>query len=289
MKDIALLVGNGVNTISDGITWEQLLNNIIDFCKCKELSKDKDKPFPLFYEEIFLSAIADKSIKNEEALKSYIAEQVSSIPPNEIHQLIREVRPAHIMTANYEFLLEGQTPKQNDGLVQEVKFSVFRKFSIDGLVYWHIHGDCNNPATINLGYEHYGGQLQKMRNYVTSGTDYKAKNLLTMSLARRLKNIGDDFVIQSWIDLFFTKDIHIIGLTLGFAETDLWWLLTYRARIVKYNQEFEVKNRIFFYIPSEYYSADNFKIKLLKATGVEVRPIDIKHGVEYYKHIINNL
>ena len=289
MKNIALLVGNGVNNISEGITWEQLLNNIIEFCKCKDLSGDKDKPFPLFYEEIFLNAIASRSIKSEDELKTYIAEQVSTIRPNEIHELIRQVRPAHIMTLNYEFLLEGQRPKQNDGLVQEIKFSVFRKFDIDGITYWHLHGDCNNPATINLGYEHYSGQLQKMRNYVTSGTDYRSKNLLKQPLARRLKNIGKDFLIQSWIDLFFIKDIHIIGLNLGFAETDLWWLLTYRARIVQYEQTFKVSNKIIYYIPAEYYHEGDFRIKLLKATGVEVKPINIKHSAAYYRYIIDNL
>jgi hypothetical protein len=289
MRDIAILVGNGVNTISEGITWEQLLSNIIDFCQCKDLSKDKDKPFPLFYEEIFLNAIASNSIENEVALKRYIADQVLSIRPNEIHELIRMTRPKHIITANYEFLLEGQTPKQNDGVVQETKFSVFRKFDINGIAYWHIHGDCNKPMSINLGYEHYSGQLQKMRNYVTSGTDYKSKNLITESLARRLKNNDDNFIIQSWIDLFFLKDVHIIGLTLGFVETDLWWLLTYRARIAQYDLSFKVNNKIIFYIPSEYYEADNFRIKLLKATGVDVQPIPIEHGADYYKYIISKL
>ena len=36
---------------------------------------------------------------------------------------------------------------------------------------------------------------------------------------------------ESWINLMFTHDIHIVGLTLDVCEIDLWWLLTYRAQL----------------------------------------------------------
>jgi len=199
-------------------------------------------------------------------LKKFIATEVSKIAPNIVHQMIRDLRPAHIVTLNYEFLLEGTLPEKNMGLVKESLYSIFRKYVVDGITFWHPHGDCHNPISINLGYEHYGGQLQKMRNYVTA------------------------VQIQSWIDLFFTMDIHIVGLTLDFVETDFWWLISYRARQQKYRHDCPVTNKIYYYIPKLYVAKDKmFKIKLLEASGVVVIPIDQQHGVDYYADVIKSI
>jgi len=146
MKDIALLIGNGVNSASKGPNWQDLLNQIMIFCKCPELRTYENKPFPLFYEEIFLTAINNGSITREIQLKNFIAKEVSKIEPNPVHQMIRELRPAHIVTLNYEFLLEGTKPIKNEGLVNESLYSVFRKYTVDGITFWHPHGDCHNPT-----------------------------------------------------------------------------------------------------------------------------------------------
>lgn len=290
MKNIALLVGNGVNAVSEGVSWKDLLNKIVTFCNCPELQTDENKPFPLFYEEIFLTAINNGSIKKEIELKKFIAKEVSNIEANPVHQMIRALRPANIITLNYEFLLEGSKPLGNQGLVNEALYSVFRKYLVDGIVFWHPHGDCHNPISINLGYEHYGGQLQKMRNYVTAIPDYKTKKIAQEPLFQRLKNKGGLKQIQSWIDLFFTIDIHIIGLTLDFVETDLWWLITYRARQQKYKHDFPVNNKIYYYTPKAYVIEDKmFKLKILEASGVIVVPIDKKHGMDYYESVLNTI
>lgn len=290
MKNIALLVGNGINASSKGVSWKDLLNKIVQFCNCPDLQTDEDKPFPLFYEEIFLTAINNGIIKREIDLKKFIATEVSKIEPNEVHQMIRELRPAHIITLNYEFLLEGTKQTKNEGLVNESLYSVFRKYLVDGITFWHPHGDCHNPISINLGYEHYGGQLQKMRNYVTAIPDYKTKKIAQEPLFQRLKNKGGLGQIQSWIDLFFTMDVHIMGLTLDFVETDLWWLITYRARQQKYKHDYPVSNEIYYYIPKSYVvESKMFKIKLLEASGIKIVPIDLKHGVEYYANVIKSI
>ncbi len=290
MKNIALLVGNGVNSLSKGISWKELLAEIIQFCDCPDLKDHEDKPFPLFYEEIFLTWVKKNPRVKEAELKQFIAGKVLQIEPNEVHQLILAATPAHVMTVNYEFLLEGGTPERHSGLINETLYSIFRQYLIDGVTYWHLHGDCKNAMSINLGYEHYSGQLQRMRNYMTANIDYKSKKLLKTPLSRRLKDgNGELQVIQSWIDLFFVKDVHIIGLTLDFVETDLWWLLTYRARQKVYKQQFPVKNEICYYIPEEYAQKADFKLKLLEANEVKVVVIEQPHGLNYYKEIIERL
>jgi len=286
MKDFALLVGNDINNISSGKTWEDLLEDIITYCGISHINR-KDKPFPMLYEEIFLNAIRTKMM-DEKDLKTYIANEVSKIVPNVIHERIRSLNVPHIMTTNYEFSIEGESPKGNSGLVVERSYSVFRKYELNGSTYWHLHGDCNNPASINLGYEHYCGQLQNMRNYTATGTTYKTEGVLKKPLIKRLSS-GGQINYQSWIDLFFTKDIYILGLGLDYVESDLWWLITYRARNKFYKNKVSINNKISYFIPIEFEERSKAKLEVLRANDINVIVVDAQKGVVYYKSVLDRL
>jgi len=39
MKDIALFVGNSINSLSSGLSWKQVLANIIAYCDCSDLTR----------------------------------------------------------------------------------------------------------------------------------------------------------------------------------------------------------------------------------------------------------
>ncbi|SKD08156.1 hypothetical protein SAMN05660461_4108 [Chitinophaga ginsengisegetis] len=287
MKNLVLLIGNDINNISRGQSWKDLLQDIITFCHagdCVEL--DDKKPFPLLYEEIFLTASKNHRIR-EKDLKSFIAIKAAEIKANPLHSAIRELKPAHILTTNYEFTLEGQIPLENTSIIKEKFYSIFRRYEVDDIQYWHIHGDCLNPMSINLGFEHYGGQLQLMRNYVVSGTVYSSKEVPKPSLLRRIH--AREVYFHSWIDLFFTDDIHIFGLSLDFVETDLWWLLTYRARQKFHHKNVPVPNHIFYYIPEEYVAASKFKLDLLTANDVTIVSLPGKDKLGYYESIIKQI
>jgi hypothetical protein len=287
MKNHVLLIGNDINNISRGQSWRDLLQDIITFCHagdCIEL--DDKKPFPLLYEEIFLTASKNHKIR-EKDLKSFIAIKAAEIKGNPIHSAIRALKPAHILTTNYEFTLEGSTPLENTSLINEKFYSIFRRYKVGDINYWHIHGDCLNPMSINLGFEHYGGQLQMMRNYVVSGTVYTSKEVPKPSLLRRIHS--KEVYFHSWIDLFFTDDIHIFGLSLDFVETDLWWLLTYRARQRFHHKNVPVHNKIYYYIPEEYVAASKFKLDLLTANDVTIIALPGKDKLAYYESIINGI
>jgi hypothetical protein len=286
MKDFALLIGNDINNIKPGKSWKELLDDITTYCGVGHINRD-EKPFPMLYEEIFLSAIRTKMM-DEKDLKTFIAGIVSQIKQNEIHEHIRALNVPHIMTTNYEFSIEGFIPKNNSSLVVERLYSVFRKHELNGTTYWHLHGDCNNPMSINLGYEHYCGELQNMRNYTISGTTYKTEGVLKDALVKRLAK-EESVNYQSWIDLFFTKDIYIFGLGLDFVESDLWWLITYRARSKYYKNKFQVNNKISYFIPVEYESRSKAKLELLRANDIDVIVVDQPKGLAYYRHILNDL
>ncbi|MBV7528792.1 hypothetical protein [Chitinophaga sp. sic0106] len=287
MKNLVLLIGNDINNISAGRSWKDLLQDILTYCHtsgCIEM--DDKKPFPLLYEEIFLTAIRQHNMK-EKDLKTFIAGKTAEISPNQLHAAIRALQPEHILTTNYEFTLEGTTPTDNTSLIRETTFSIFRKYTMDHIHYWHIHGDCLNPMSINLGFEHYGGQLQLMRNYVVSGTIYTNKAVPKASLIRRIRH--NEVYFHSWIDLFFTKDIHIFGMSLDFVESDLWWLLTYRARQKFHHKTISVPNNIYYYIPEAYTERSKFKLDLLKANGVTVVSMPAPTKLAYYLGIIEKI
>ncbi|TDQ79077.1 hypothetical protein [Sphingobacterium yanglingense] len=286
MDRYTILVGNDINNITPGVSWGDLLTNI----KTKynvPLLANGSKPFPMLYEEIFLHAIKENNI-DETQLKIYIGEEISRISQNEIHSLIRELSTDNILTTNYEFSLEGTTPTVNNSLIKETTYSVFRQYKVGNKAYWHIHGDCNVPASINLGYEHYCGQLQKMRDYVVNAPNYTSKKIHKESLIRRLK-MQEKLNLQSWIDLFFTSDVHIFGLSLDFVEIDIWWLLTYRARSKYYKKSSFIENKLYYYIQNNYVNSSSDKIQLLKANDVNIIVIDIDDKAEYYKEVINRI
>ena len=90
----------------------------------------------------------------------------------------------------------------------------------------------------------------------------------------------------SWIDLFFTHDIHIIGFSLQYEEVDLWWILNKRQRYKrKFAHENLINNKIFYYG-----YVDCNKEKLLNKFGVQVYSLNSKRTKDYteeYQHYID--
>ncbi len=283
-----LLIGNGINNIYENNpnSWENILKKIAEISK-QNIDTTKRKPFPLLYEEIYIKALKHKGISEGE-LKSFVAYLIDKIEPNEIHELILGLDNKNILTTNYDYSLEKIFLKddkiasvKNEGIIKETKYSIFRHNISSNRKFWHIHGVINIPNTITLGFEHYGGQLQQIRNYVVTGTNYASKEVNEDSLHKRLK--GNKIIDESsWIDFVFKDEVHIIGLSLDYQETDLWYLLTNRARFQLENPNV-FKNRIIYYCPTKY--SDKYKEQLLRANNIEVKYIDeIKY--RFYREVI---
>jgi hypothetical protein len=291
MTDKVFLVGNGINNIRQDYKWSDLINNLIDFIGARGQISLDGKPFPLLYEEIYVEAVKNRNFR-EGQIKAFIATEILKLTPNEIHQQILEAGTAHILTTNYDFTLEGVlTPDtqflENGGAVKETVYSVFRQHSVQGINFWHIHGDANHPSSISLGYEHYSGYLQQMRNYVVTGTGTSYKNKYE-PLTKRLK--GKLTENDSWLDFFFTKDIYIIGLSLDFIEIHLWWLLTFRQR-ANLTKVFPVNNKIVYFYPSDIAAQIKSKLDLMKSIGIipySVNP-DSHDRSQYYFNTLKKI
>lgn len=306
MMKPTLLLGNDINNVNNDVSWSDLLRDLIHDVNQHlygdntiDINNFQDKPFPLLYEEIYMKAILSQDISEYE-LKKRIAGLVGQIKKNEIHERISTDQYRHLLTTNYEHSLENvhkhsKSSLTNGGLIKESKFNIFRNHELNGTHYWHIHGDGETPNSIVLGYEHYSGQLQQMRNYVVSGTNYTSSKAKLKPLVNRLGQ--DGFRVESWIDLFFSSHVHIIGLSCDYIESDLWWLFTIRARRILEKSQFArrypnfldvaIQSRIVYYYPKKYYSKE--KDQLLKANRVETVPIDIEDKLSYYHHILDKL
>ncbi|MDT3249729.1 hypothetical protein QZQ97_02165 [Serratia sp. root2] len=105
MGDYSLLVGNGINNITNGNSWLDVLNNLGETYGIK--IDTQEKPFPLAYEEIYFN-ILNKSQNGflENEIKNYIASKINKIKPNEIHHKIIKLECDNILTTNYDLTFE---------------------------------------------------------------------------------------------------------------------------------------------------------------------------------------
>ena len=284
MKDV-LLLGNGINNLSKNrITWDELLNDIVNLCD--NTISIKKKKLPILYEESFLKA-AKLIGKSEKTLKEEIAKLIGSIEHNSIHEKLLQLNVFDIITTNYDHTLQNYLIKNGKYFTNENKseneFNIFRFNEISGKRFWHIHGDISKPKSIVLGFDFYCRQTHKIEDYLK--TKYDGKFLIPFIVRYNENLITND----SWIDLFFTANIHIVGLGLGFEETDLWWLLTQRARL-KIDKKLKPDNKIFYYEPIGF--TNQVKTDMFKAVEVEVRQfhsIDDAYYIEVIDHIKSQL
>lgn len=283
-----LLVGNDINNATGPYSWANLINGLMEYADASPPINIENKPFPMLYEEIYLNAVK-KHNAPEMRIKTFIAAQTRNMESNELHKNILDLGIQNILTTNYDLCFEktlGFEEKscKNAGVIQENIYSMFRHHNMKSHKIWHIHGSQTLPGSITLGYEHYGGYLQQMRNYVATGTQktYKHKNFLPM--ARRIRKGNVEHL--SWIDFFFTHDVHIFGLNLDFVEMHLWWLLSYRARVIVEGR-FPVTNKIYYYYPAQYEDRSRHKLEMMRISEVEtIKTGNFKNKTAYYNNVI---
>jgi SIR2-like domain len=286
----ALLIGNDINNATADYSWSNLLKDLIAFAKLRDIPNMGGKPFPLLYEEIFLNSSRQHGIR-EKKLKNYLARQAARLQPNVLHRQIMALEIQNILTTNYDLTLEivlnrAEKTVYNAAVKKESLYSLYRFHQCPDHRIWHIHGTLVNPSSITLGYEHYSGYLQQMRNYAVSTT--RNSSQATSSLLQRLKQ--GQVTHESWMDFFFTHDVHILGINLDFVEIHLWWLLTFRARARLLNRA-EINNTIFYYYPQSYEQRSQQKLELLRANDVHTVPLTMKgaNRIGYYERVLERV
>lgn len=288
-----LLLGNGPNQLAGAKSWSDLIQDLRRLVGVRRAPGDDATPFPLLYERFFLQGFAKFSIKESE-LKQRVADHAGQMQAAEIHKKIANVGFGHVLTTNYDHSLEEASGtatdvSKNQGVVVERRYNLFRHHSVEHCSIWHIHGDCEHPDSITLGYEHYSGYLQQMRSYVTQGLSYAHESFPALVADLRKGRVEG----RSWVDFFFDRDVYIVGLSLDFIEFHLWWLLTFRARLYPVS-DIPVSNRIVYIFRGDTGDTgpgDEAKYAMMRANHIELVKVD--GGTDgwsgYYDRVVRRL
>ncbi|HBN9632407.1 TPA: SIR2 family protein [Pseudomonas aeruginosa] len=267
----SLLLGNGINRVAKQRQWTDILQELaIQFGADDLLPQINAKPLSMFIEELCARS-SERFIKAERTVKIEFAKLLRQIEPIEAHTRVCSLFKV-ILTTNYDFTIEeafAGVLHHRAFLAPESRYSLFRRHRAADKDIWHIHGDIARPGSMLLGFDHYAGNLQKIRNYVTDGIDVKSVHYRVSS---PVKNGNLDFTINrqvySWVDYFLRDHIHIVGLGMDFTEIDLWWLLLHKRR------RLHQTGKVFFYhTTTESQTTDTPVTSLLKSLNVEVVPV----------------
>ena len=229
-----LLLGNGLNRLSMPLSWHELLEQLAsELGLAGRIAVDDRKPLSLHFEELCVRlADYDKTRNAEDAVKKRIATLIQAFPVHRLHRDLANLFQV-ILTTNYDFTIEGALAgglRERRTTLQESRYSLFRRMNVGARSIWHIHGDADRPPSILLGYDHYAGYLQKIRNYLTDGVPTDARIGHFRSPLRSGLHDFETNEIHSWVDYFLRDHLHVVGFGFDFTEIDLWWLLVHKRR-----------------------------------------------------------
>jgi hypothetical protein len=282
-----VLFGNGINRVSDNaVSWEDLLDSI----KGSNVFDNGDLPNTMVYERIFMQQhVAIKSEKADELkIKNQIAEAMQSQGSNVVFELLASLDVEHYLTTNYDYAFEKTLSTPPEKLSTEEVYSLRRKrnySTISGNKYlWNIHGEIDHPKSIMLGLDHYCGSVSKIDSYVKGTYKHTVEGKIVDVASMQEKLKSKSYCLTSWVDLFFSSNVHIVGLSLDYSEIDLWWVLNKRARFAI---DGLVSNKIYFYTNH----MDEDKMGLLKSFNVEVVTTNVINNdyIGMYKSSISKI
>jgi len=281
----ALLLGNGLNQLVGTMDWPGLMRSLAGGTPDGKISS-----WPLEFERIYgernknqgKEAVKKKDLKKQ--FRACLEKSLSTIKDWPLLPEFTSLPVKHILTTNYDYNLEKainpqfrreKSPKKT----MEKLYSLSRKIMPDGQplekavkVIWHIHGEIGAPESICLGFEHYCAQMGAMRHFLTKPPeDLPERPNLNQFLEKPPEAWEQNPV--SWLTLFFTHNLYIIGLSLSFMEMDLWWLLTYRHQY-QLEHHNAPKNKIVYFCRAGYEPEAEI-LKLMSAVGLEVRVLTV--------------
>lgn len=232
-----LLLGNGIARAFGGQnSWDELLEEISD--EIIPVQATNEMPMPL------KATLLSKN-KLQSKLDNFIISRPGwgfsvDKPQKEFLQKLLKLKFDYILTTNYTYEIECALI-DNDKMIKEVikekrgynSDAMQRKFFINTYNYfkekdisvWHIHGEVGWPDSIALSNEDYGKLTGRYYEWIN-------KNCFDKNKTKEIK---------SWIDAFLYGDLYIMGFGMDFSETDLWWLLQYKAK-----EQEDFGNTVFF-------------------------------------------
>lgn len=330
----ALFVGNGIHRVfpENAISWDDLLMKLAESNELRRIMpkiantnlSNPLKPFPLAFEELLHRGNHDGEdadfklmMVKEEIAKLFESQELKGKRVfNEFHRSFMNSNCTDVITTNYDYGFQlsimdqfKQNKTQYANYKLEKTANLRRSYSIEKKNVWHMHGeledsrDHKKPSvkdysaqSILIGYDHYSKNLTDIKSYL-DGTYNKDIGYIIDRITY------DQDLNISWIDKFFTHNIDIIGVGLGFEEQDLWWLLNYRAQKKKGNsrrKKAKIENTIRFFVRKKgnvdveeldyktrlRLDKNNAIKEVLEAMDVKVVELDVNDYPELYRNYI---
>lgn len=275
-----LLFGNGLNRLSsNAVSWSQLLDSL----KVKDNFPHNNLPYTMVYEQIFMGTNSSDPDK-ELSIKNEIAKALTTQNSNEVMNRLASMNFSNFITTNYDYAFSEVLNVSSEKLSTEDIYSLRRKRKFGDKILWHAHGEIDHPKSIMLGLDHYCGSVGKIDAYVKGKYSFNADGKTISITSIEDKIINNAFCNTSWIDLFFSTNVHILGFSLDFSEIDFWWLLNKRARL---HRQGKITNQIYLYVTD----IEDQKEKLLNSFNINVikTPVVNDKYEEMYLHIIEEM
>ncbi|MDE5844881.1 MAG: SIR2 family protein [Muribaculaceae bacterium] len=138
-----------------------------------------------------------------------------------------------ILTTNYDNLLaksinanlfDFSKGKVDETLPISCCYTTQSNPDINKFAIWHPNGMLKYPKSILIGLSHYMRNLEKIRSLIIPNNVYKAELFEDIAF-------GTNAIKNTWINLIFSKNLYIVGLSLDTDEVLIRWLLLERAKL----------------------------------------------------------
>ena len=283
-----IFYGNGVNLLSkNGKTWDTILREIsvgqilppIGSNTLKYeyivLPKDKNTEINTGCSFSVNGTPLHIMVDTEEDIKTKLKRIMSHCEAPSFYDKLAELEADNYITTNYESFLNfplkelGYSVKESEGIIHILKPHYTFLKNNHRILFWNIHGNVELEETIMLGLY-----------------DYSKYVIEIDKIMRFMEKNNSDVDEYSWPFVMLNTDVHILGFGLGYEETDLWYFLTCRKRLIRKNKM--QRNQIVYYAIMDS-SYDMGKVKLLEALDVDVVNVDFDWSEKAYEKAYDDI
>ena len=286
--ETTIFFGNGVNLLSaEGKSWDDILrrlsiNQVIpsipNTLKYESIVLPQET-YTDGYEgvEITEDGVPDIFLVDTELfIKEKLANELTKSSPSDFYNKLASIKADNYITTNYEHFICDSLLKhgcKKGGGYNEPKRRLKPHFTLerDGkpVRIWNIHGAVEDEESILLG-------LYEYSKYVTDIDD------VLKPIEQESLNIDK----SSWPYVMLHSDVHMLGFGLGYEEIDIWYVLTFRKRLIRKGI---IPRNNFLYYSLVHGHEDTPQMELLKTLDVDVILISLDESECAYGKAYNEI
>lgn len=253
-----LFLGNGLCRAFGGMSWNGLLDRLKEPALYPAEAKNYLMPMPLKAAMLTNNTLARKMRnvvkphnKQNPVIDGYDWTSFIHVTAEMKAHLLRLIRDRfdYVLTTNYSYEIEAAIMDQDSLSASQIskmmhfhevahpqtQFLINTFNEANGVPIWHVHGEARKPDSMTIGNYYYGKQLRRCVERLdgSAGAEEDGRRKTAgapKTTVFKLSTRQDKPIkIGSWIDAFVLGDVYMLGFGLDFSETDIWWLLEYKA------------------------------------------------------------